>query len=131
MKRCKPETLQRKLDKWVRTLKLDDWDITIKYSTESLTDKDTNEITCACVSCAHSDKTAKIEVSREYYKANGHKTEWNIDILIIHELIHIILEEKVKNLSERVKENKKYLDLEEHICWVFARLIYNLKHARL
>jgi hypothetical protein len=116
--------LEKRLNKWKRVLKLTDWDISIKYKPYSELGKD--NVTGLVNFCSPEEMTAEIYISNTYYRHEGYKISWNLDSLIIHELIHVVLWEEWDKLAEHIRDNKKLENFEEFVCWHFAKIIKDL-----
>lgn len=123
-------TLEKKLNKWKKVLKLGDWNIQIRYgSNDEMKDHDDVKEECAIGlldACSHPEKIAKILISKNYFKEPNYPLVWNLDTLIVHELIHIILYDKVENLPKKTRDSKKMIEIEEHICDYFSRIIVDM-----
>ncbi len=127
-KRVRHSTLIKKLSKWQKVLKLSDWSIRIRFSDEK--QMGPNNV-ALLVNCSHDENAAEILIHKYYYKENGYRTLFNIDTLIIHELIHIILNKKLDSFPKMILKNKKFHNFEEFICNHFAIIIYHVFHEKL
>ena len=122
-------TLIKKVSRWKPVLKLKDWDISIRYAKqkelESVQKKDSKKIIFGWVDdCDSAAKRASILINRNYHTGPGHKTSWNIDTLIIHELVHVVLWAHSENIPENIRKHSKVFDFEEFVCDSFADIIY-------
>jgi len=124
MRKIQPSTLVKKLKKFQKWLNLDGWDIKIRYKS---CDPDTvGEIDF----CEPVEKTAIINISSKYFTKEGYNVSWNLDNIIIHELIHIELWEQIDRLPIDIKEHKKFKELEEYICFRYAKIIGDMHKRR-
>ena len=122
-------TLMKRLARWKRVLKLSDWNIKIRFSTKKELDlvhkKEDKKIVFGWVEdCDPAAKRATILVNREYHKGPGHKTSWNVDTLILHELAHVVVWAQSDMIPENIKKHSKVYDFEEFVCDSFADIIY-------
>lgn len=128
-------TLEKKLTKWQKILKLSDWEITIRYATkkdleEIGGDKERNDI--ALVSdCDTAAKRATILINRNYHKMAGYKKSWNVDTLILHELIHVVVWLHSEAIPDKIYKHRKVYEFEEFICDCFADVIYRIYYNKL
>ena len=117
-------TLARKFRKWMKFLKLDGWDVKIGF-------KDLGVDTAAEVSyCSPIEKFAVIDVAKDLDKFEGYKMSFNLDTLIIHELMHVLMWEQVERLPGKVKNCKDFKEFEEFLCSHFAKIIFDIKERR-
>ncbi len=126
-----PRTLEKKLTHWKRALKLDGWKITIRYATKTDNDKgDINlEKDLACVAtCSPPEQIAAILINKDYATHRSNTLVWNIDTIILHELIHILMWAYTKGLPDKVYNSRKFHELEEFVCDSVARLLFDLTH---
>lgn len=123
MRRIASKTLEKKKKRWQKELKLDAWDIKIKFvSAFELGDHNTAG---QIAYCYPNEKSAYIQIVNNYYRYEGYNESWNIDTLIIHELIHVMLHDKGENMPKVIKESTKFYNYEEFICDSFAKIIYD------
>jgi hypothetical protein len=123
----KSKTLQKKCDKWKKVLRLGDWNITCRYANSSeMKDKETmNEDDIGVLEQCHiHEKIALILINKHYYNHNAFGLSWNLDTLILHELIHIIQSMAMQSLTKKMKESPKMDQVEEFNCDTFAAIIY-------
>ena len=75
---------------------------------------------------SNTEKVAVIVINNEYYTDPQYGVVWNLDTALLHELIHVVLDEQIGRLAKKVRNNKKFReDFEEFICDKFAWIIYN------
>jgi len=135
-------TLQKKANTWAKRLRLSDWDITCRYATKAdmnTIDPDDNE---PCFDddtigrmqeCSIPEKVAVVLIRRNYYDHNGYKVSWNLDTLIIHELIHIIEKIGKKNagIVNSVDKRRDFMEFEEFNCDCFSAILYYLYYDKI
>lgn len=133
-----PKTLQKKCNTWARRLRLGDWSITCRYATKSemqKLDPEDNDEPCFDEStigrlqeCSIPEKIAVVLIRRNYYDHDGYGVSWNLDTLIIHELIHIIEKVGKKNsgIPRKIDDRRDFGNFEEYNCDAFAAIIYYL-----
>lgn len=130
MSRCVHQaTLDKKLMRWKKVLKLADWDIQIRYATKTDVDKDSidpDDDIAALETCSPVEKVARIIINKNYPKFDEYGVVWNIDTLILHELIHALLYEKIHVLPDTIKDHQGMTRLEEFICDSMARIIFDI-----
>ncbi len=122
MKKLSYQTIINKLKFWQKALKIGDWDISIKIARESYVGEG---IIAEVIYCAPVEKIAKINLLNNYMKVPGYNISFNIDTIIIHELIHVVLWDKVNFLPTKFRKNKRYIESEEFICDYMAKVIYD------
>lgn len=121
-------TLEKKLGRWKKHLRLTDWDITIRYGTK----KEVGNNTLACLdTCSHAEKIARVIVSKDYFKDEDFAVVWNLDTLILHELIHIVLKAEEDKIPESIRNHKRVHNLIEFTCDTFAKTIFDIKHKKM
>lgn len=128
-KKVKYSTLQKKKRFWQNLLGLRDWKIQVRFvsSVEIMNPKDrTEHIIALLKTCEPIEKVAVIVIREDYYKDEDCGIIWNIDTVLLHEFIHILLSERIDLLSQKIQNNKRFRDLEEFICDLFAKTIYDL-----
>jgi len=120
MRRISDKAFEKKLRKWQHILKLDGWSISWKFVQEGrgIDNKNLAELK----HCSSTEKVAQISFNNKYYLCDGHNISWNIDTLILHELLHVHLDEKSSVLPN---DNEKVVDFEEFICNSMAKIIYD------
>lgn len=137
------KTLQKKCNVWAKRLRLRDWTITCRYATKADMEKEDpdddyepsfdSETIGRLQECSVPEKIALILIRRDYFDHTGHKVSWNIDTLILHELIHII--EKIgkthAGLNKNVGARKDYWRLEEFNCDTFSAIVYFLYYDQI
>jgi hypothetical protein len=128
MKRIFTSTLERKCRRWQKILKLADWDITIKFTPKSQLG---GNYLARLTNVYPVEKVAVIEVLNDYYKDPGYKHNFNIDILILHELIHLFLWEEFEKLPYPIRQTKAVKEFEEFICNFLSKMIYDIFHKKL
>ena len=83
--------------------------------------------------CSISEKIAVVGIRRTYYEHDSYKVSWNLDTLIIHEIIHII--EKVGklncNIPKGIKKRRDFINFEEYNCDTFAAIIYFMYYNKI
>ncbi len=141
-KGVRDSTLQKKCKRWAKALRLGDWDIMCRYATKSETTQeyDSKDVICFDDStigrlheCSIPEKIALILIRRNYFDHDAYGVSWNIDTLIIHELIHIVekVGKKNCNIPEKIKKRKDFKDLEEYNCDTFSAIMYFLYYDRI
>lgn len=123
MKKINRTSLENKLNKWKKILKLDAWNITINWVKPKTINNDLAEIEI----CSYPEKVATIAVSTHYDQHAHHGKVFNLDSIILHELIHIVFWEHVQNLPSNFTENKKFEEFEEYMCDYFSRVLIEMK----
>ena len=131
-----PRTLQNKCSIWSKRLRLGDWTIKCRYATKtemSLPDPDDDNNPCfddntigRLHECSTPEKIAVILIRKDYYNHQGYGVYWNLDTLIIHELIHIILNigKQSSKMGKKIQENSAFESFEEFACDSFAAILY-------
>jgi hypothetical protein len=125
-RRIHDKTLEKKVRKWVNVLGLNDWEINAKFIPRHKGKFKKDEQ--AEVTYYWNEKVANINFNSTYYKDKDCGKVWNIDTLIIHELIHVVLSERMDGLPENVVE--KISDLEEFIADYFATIIFRTSEGK-
>jgi hypothetical protein len=90
--------------------------------------------TVACLmDCSTPEKIAVIGIRRDYFNYDGFKQTWNLDTLIIHELIHIIEKAGKKScgISKKIDYSKPFSAFEEYNCDAFSAIIYYLFYNQI
>ena len=130
------ETLQKKCNTWKKRLRLGDWDITCKYPTKAEQEKEDPDDknrpnfesdTIGCLmECSIPEKIAVIGIRKDYYDHDGYKVSWNLDTLIIHELVHIIqkMGKTTAGIPKKIRDRKDLWVWEEYNCDTFAAILY-------
>jgi hypothetical protein len=113
--------LERKLRKWIKHVKLEGWDIKIRFKPLK------EDIAARIYHCSPVEMSAIIDIAVDYSDREGYGVSFNLDTLILHELIHVILWEKWDELPNTIKEHKKMELFEEFVCFHFAKIIYDIK----
>lgn len=131
-----PATLQKKCDRWKKVLRLNDWDITCRYGSrvelQDEDDPDSDDRIGLLPHCSIPEKIALILIRREYYSHEGYGVSWNIDTLILHELVHILQKMGKQGLPKRLRENDRLrLIFEEYNCDTFAAIIYFIYYNKI
>jgi len=135
MSRCVYQTtLEKKLNKWKKFIKLSDWNIQIRYATKTDIDNEEdinleNDL-ASLITCSPPEKIARILINKNYVKDPDFGKVWNIDTLILHELIHILLYKEIEALYNVVKNRRSINKLEEFVCNSMARIVYDIIHRR-
>ena len=128
-RRIADKTLRAKISKWKKTLKMSDWTIKAKFVPPHVLKENPLEFeyeTVAYVKSVYPDElVAEIEFNSRYYEVEGYKLSWNIDTIIIHELIHVLLHEKTEAFHPSTRESSKLYNYEEFICNSFSKIIYD------
>lgn len=125
-------TLEKKTTKWKKILKLQNWSISVRYANKKEIDEQNKKIIAAYVShCDCAAKRASILVNRKYYEIVGYKTAWNVDTLLLHELIHIAIWSQTIRIPDTIAGHKSIENLEEFICDFFGDIIYNIFYHNL
>ncbi len=125
MKKVLSSTLEKKLRKWQKRLKLEGWDIKISY-------KFCGKDTAAQVEyCEPVEKTATVSICPTYYNRQGYRVSWTLDSLIVHELIHIEMWQEVQSLPAKIQDHPKFSNFEEYICFRYAKIIVDMNKRRL
>lgn len=142
-KGVQPKTLQKKCNTWAKRLRLGDWTITCKYASKADMEREDpdddynpsfdDQTIGRLQECSVPEKIALILIRRDYFNHTGHKVSWNIDTLILHELIHII--EKIgkthAGLNKTVGRRKDYWRLEEFNCDTFSSVVYFMYYDKI
>lgn len=124
MRKVLTSTLETKLKKWQKKLKLEGWQIKIRY-------KACGKDTAAQVDfCEPVEKTAVVNISPNYYNREGYNVSWTLDSLIVHELLHIEMWQEVHSLPAKIREHQKFEDFEEYICFRYAKIIVDMNKRR-
>lgn len=134
-------TLQKKCKRWAKALRLSDWDIICRYATraemerECELDRGENCFDDTTIGhlheCSIPEKIALILIRRNYYAHESHGISWNIDTLILHELIHIIEIVGTNKLPKKITERKDFCEFEEYNCDSFSAILYFLYYNRM
>lgn len=121
-------TIRRKINKWKKVLGLDAWRIKARYVPSSeLLDEDT----IAQVDyCYPAERQAQIAVDENYHLNPEIDEVFNIDSILVHELIHIMLWDRTDSLPEKIKDEESITSLEEFVCNSFAKIIYDLSKSK-
>lgn len=132
MKRVHQSGLERKFYKWVKCLKLEGWNFKIRF--KAIVPEEGNDghkpFPAAWVEhCSPVERTAVINIATDYCARLGFGVSFNLDTLIIHELIHIILWDERDRLPTRVSNSSKFNSFEEFVCFHFSKIIYDVKHG--
>ncbi len=125
-RRISNKTLENRIKKWQHVLKLDGWTIRFKFVSPMKMEND--KFILAMVNhCSPNEKVADLLFNNKYQTYTGFGVSWNIDTLIIHELIHVHLYEKAEPFEATL--NKDNIDvfeaMEEFICDSFAKIIFD------
>ena len=94
---CRPrlqKTLEKKLHRWKKVCRLGDWNINIRYATkfdEDADDIDLSKDLASAVNCSPPEKVALILINKEYINHPKNNFVFNIDTIILHELMHIAI----------------------------------------
>lgn len=135
-KGVQPKTLQIRCNVWAKRLRLSDWTITCKYATKGDMDREDpedndkpyfdDETIGHLMDCSLPEKIAVIGIRKNYYDHDGFGISWNLDTLILHELIHIIerLAKSDSAIPGKVRDRADFKNYEEFICDCFASVIY-------
>lgn len=123
-KRIYQSTLEKKCKKWQKVLKLSDWNITVKFASQSQIG---NNTLAMIKDVYQTEKVAIIEVLNTYYNEVGHGHKFNIDTLLLHELVHLLVWEEHDRLPPDIRKSKAFLDFEEFLCDSFAAITYDIK----
>lgn len=125
--------LNERLDYWADILGLSGWDIKTKIvdkatmnkivSSLDTKDPDPSDIVMgAVVEHYPAEQAASIVFLKDADKEFG--LQLNIDTLILHELIHVVVGEQFERLPKVAKSSPRTKELEEFICDFFARKLY-------
>jgi hypothetical protein len=120
MQRIKHETLQKKKRFWQTILGLSEWHIKMSFVKPKAIEGDI----ALLKTISNVEKVAVILINEEYYLEPEYGTVWNLDTVILHELVHVLLDEPIRRLAKKIKENTRFKELEEWICDKFAYLVY-------
>ena len=122
-RRINTSVLEKKKKKLQHLLKLDNWTINIKFVPKS---RLPDERTTAQVDyCSCSERVASVVIYDKYWLHDGFEVAWNLETLLLHEFIHILLMEQFMHLPHMIQENAKFMELEEFICDIFAKIIFD------
>lgn len=125
-RRITNRTLENKIKKWQKCLKLDGWTINAKFVPPSkLDDSNKMEVAGQVQECSPDEKVVLIYFHNKYYKLEGYGISWNIDTLILHELIHVLCWEKVIEMPTSIQDHSKFQILEEFVCNSMAKIIFD------
>lgn len=122
-KKVLQKTLDRKKRYWQKVLKMTDWNIKIKFVPKYKL-SDINSI-AELESISGNEKAAQIFISSSYHSYDGYNLYWNIDTIILHEMIHIKIDRQREQLNKKLIKSDKFYDFEEFICDTFSNLIYD------
>ncbi len=129
-RRISDRTLGTKIKKWQHILKLDGWTLTFKFIPPTTFKKMEKEksILAMVNHASPNEKVAEMLFNNKYHTYDGFGASWNIDTLIIHELIHIHLFEKSDQLEKAIPEEVEevFTQYEEFLCDSIAKIIYDL-----
>ena len=123
MRKVLQSTLESRLRKWQKKLKLDGWHIKIRY-------KSCGEDAAAMVFCEPLERTAIINVHPQYYLKEGYRISWDLDSLIVHELLHVEMWEEINKLPQKMREHVKFEAFEEYLCFRYAKIIVDINKRR-
>lgn len=91
--------LQKLLSKWQRKLRLSDWDITISYGNyQDLGDLDSVGRTCFDTN----NQIARVWILEPSLITNSSLS--NIELTLIHELVHLVVDPAYDNTAQAFKE---------------------------
>lgn len=122
-RRITTKTLEQKVKKWQTVLKLDGWNIAAKFVPRSkLLDQDT---IAQLESCFPTEKVAVIIIHSKYPEDKEYGLAWNIDTIIIHELIHVLFWEKTDEMPDSIQQHSKFRAFEEFLCNSFAKILFD------
>ncbi len=127
------------LAKYKKILGLDGWDLKVaicsaismntkikEFETDesetAMTTTDMDEIVLGCVTHCHPiEQVATVQFRRDAAKYFG---PWvNLDTLVCHELIHIVVRSEFDRLPKSAQRSKRTGELEEFICDKFSHII--------
>jgi len=122
------------VEKWKKILGLAGWDLSLAIvSDESMkariatyndepTDKFDDEIVLGCVThCYPVEQCATVQFMREAPKHFG--TMINLDTLVCHELIHVLVRAEFDRLPKAAQKSKRLNELEEFIADRFSYIM--------
>ena len=124
-RRISLKTLEKKIQYWQKVLKLDGWKITAVFKPQHKLDPQDPDTAAQVVECWPLEKVAVIEFATNYPKHDGYEISWNIDTLILHELIHVLCWEKTTDLPENIQDHSKFQIFEEFLCNTLSKIIYD------
>lgn len=132
MRRVHQAGLERRFRKWVKHLKLEGWTLKVKFKVVLLEDGKNPEDPYEAAEvehCSPVERTAVINIAKDYCDRKGFGVSFNLDTLIIHELIHVILWDEWERLPERIRKHRGMENFEEFVCFHFSKIIYDVKHT--
>ncbi len=115
-------TLNRKKRKWQKIVGLDKWFITIDYATKYIIG---DNVVGMATDCNTEARKANIHILDTYYLTSNNGTVYNLDTIIIHELLHIFMWEMVEKINPKIRKRKDFKNLEEFLCDEFADIVFN------
>lgn len=138
------EILDPVIKKWKQILGLNGWDFRIalvdkysmaerirEYEADSPTPSvaDPEDIVLGCVThCYPVEQVATIQFR---YDAPAFFGTWvNLDTLVCHELIHVLVRDQFDRLPKAAQRSKKTGELEEFICDRFSYILYKALEGR-
>ena len=138
------EILDPVIKKWKQILGLNGWDFRIalvdkysmaerirEYEADSPTpsNADPEDIVLGCVThCYPVEQVATIQFR---YDAPAFFGAWvNLDTLVCHELIHVLVRDQFDRLPKAAQRSKKTGELEEFICDRFSYILYKALEGR-
>jgi len=122
-KRVSRASLKQKLKYWQRKLKMSNWDIDINYCYNK--DWLNDDVLGQLDYCWTSEKVARISICPTYNKTDGNNIAWNIDTLILHELIHALVYDRSISLPISSMNSPRVIEFEEFICDAMAKIIFD------
>jgi hypothetical protein len=128
--------------KWKETLGLQGWDFKIalvdKYSMAQRISEyesgyhspaDPEDVVLGCVThCYPVEQVATVQFRLDAPQFFG---PWvNLDTLVCHELIHVLVRDQFDRLPKSAQKSKKTGELEEYICDRFSYILYKALEGR-
>ena len=126
-RRVSEKTLENRINKWKHILKLDGWSIRFKFVAPMKMEEKDKTILAMVKHCSPNEKVADLLFNNKSPSYEGFDSSWNLDTLIIHELIHVHLYEKSELLAQGLTDDvvEIFEILEEFICDSFAKIIFD------
>lgn len=132
------EILAPVIDHWKSVLGLSGWDLSIAVCDElSMNsrirefDKDAldEDTVLGCVThCYPVEQVATVQFRKDAPKFFG---QWvNLDTLVCHELIHVLVRSEFDRLPKASQKSKKLGELEEFICDKFSYILFKVSNTQ-
>ena len=117
------EALRKKLSFWQKKMDMADWEISIEYADSHKIGKDS----VALIEVdERMDRMAKIFIWDQYHKTEHYNVRYNLDTVIIHELVHAFINEPMRPIPAKIRKRTYLHDFEEWLCDNFADIMYRV-----